>query len=219
MSPLLLARRRNPREDSGYGACPCPGAHCTFARLPNTPTNTPKLQKFASVPLLAFIRARITSTNVDARSWAHLKSCPCPWRSGPEPGTCSSAGGICSHLPGEWEIGEEKAQSELWQHHESVPTSPRRSRAQPHPHPLALEEIWGHGVPAAEPPRCCSGEFCPPLGDSQSKMQEMVGLLTPKLRVDTDLPSSLRSSVTPPCKTKQWETGWETVGYWLYWDP
>lgn len=114
MSPLLLARRRNPREDSGYGACPCPGAHCTFARLPNTPTNTPKLQKFASVTLLALIRARITSTNVDARSWAHLKSCPCPWRSGPEPGTCSSAGGICSHLPGEWEMGEGRAQGELW---------------------------------------------------------------------------------------------------------
>lgn len=43
-----------------------------------------------------------------------------------------------------------------------------------------------------------------PLGTSkqhlQSKMQEIVGLFTPKLKVDTDMASSLLSSTTPPCK-------------------
>lgn len=32
----------------------------------------------------------------------------------------------------------------------------------------------------------------------QSKMQEIVGLLTPKLRVETDMESSLLSSTMPP---------------------
>lgn len=39
----------------------------------------------------------------------------------------------------------------------------------------------------------------------QSKMQEMVGLLTPKLRVETDMESSLRSSTMPPWGHKDYQ--------------
>lgn len=67
-------------------------------------------------------------------------------------------------------------------------------------HPMAAKEddgvMPGHGVPPLS-------FVLPPTRDSQSKMQEMVGLLTPKLSVETDLPSSLLSSVTPPCKRGQ----------------
>lgn len=58
--------------------------------------------------------------------------------------------------------------------------------------------------------RSCARTHCRGISPSlltlralQSNMHEMVGLLTPKLRVETDLPSSLLSSVTPPCKRKQ----------------
>lgn len=58
-------------------------------------------------------------------------------------------------------------------------------------------------------PRCVSSS---PRSDSQSKMQEMVGLLTPKLSVETDLPSSLLSSVIPPCQREQRGGGLRAMG-------
>lgn len=67
------------------------------------------------------------------------------------------------------------------------------------------------GIPTAETP--CRNSLQvnftlpPTLRALQSNMHEMVGLLTPKLRVEMDLPSSLLSSVTPPCKRKQGEVG------------
>lgn len=39
----------------------------------------------------------------------------------------------------------------------------------------------------------------------QSKMQEIVGLLTPKLRVETDMESSLLSSTMPPWGHKSYQ--------------
>lgn len=67
--------------------------------------------------------------------------------------------------------------------------------------------MLGYGIPTAETLRQDSlqGNFTLPSDPQalQSNMHEMVGLLTPKLRVEMDLPSSLLSSVTPPCERKQ----------------
>lgn len=94
------------------------------------------------------------------------------------------------------------------------------AQAMPHPCPPPLSihlhsrwargrgwEMLSYGIPTAE--TLCrdslQGNFTLPSDPQalQSNMHEMVGLLTPKLRVEMDLPSSLLSSVTPPCKRKQ----------------